>query len=377
MRKISTVIPVILGVYLLLGSLFAPRPALAYPELVRYGYVNCTSCHVAPTGGGILNAYGREASKEVLSTWARDGEQYFAYSAVKPPEWLLLQGYYRSVYVYRDTPTFRDGRFIFMQGDLEAAAQYKNWTLDASAGYQDPAGATSFSDHLISRRHYLMVRTDDGTYGLRGGRFLPEYGIMAPDHITLTRRVLLLNDEDGETYNLEASYIGDSYNFYLTGVFGRPSSPGLDTGLTATASRAVSDRYKLGVSYRYGSNNLEKRNILGPWGILGFSHDLFLLTEIDFKSSLPEPLESRAAWGWADSMRLDHEWVQGFHTYLLQEFARTDFSSEQTQMQDYGLGLQWFPRPHFEFRVEWQKRQLISQSRDFQDYAYLLTHFYL
>jgi hypothetical protein len=33
--------------------------AFALPNMVRLGYGNCLSCHVAPQGGGILNAYGR------------------------------------------------------------------------------------------------------------------------------------------------------------------------------------------------------------------------------------------------------------------------------------------------------------------------------
>jgi hypothetical protein len=31
----------------------------ALPNMVRLGYANCVSCHVAPQGGGLLNAYGR------------------------------------------------------------------------------------------------------------------------------------------------------------------------------------------------------------------------------------------------------------------------------------------------------------------------------
>src|SRR5258708_37382905 len=27
--------------------------------MIRLGYVNCAACHIAPEGGGLLNAYGR------------------------------------------------------------------------------------------------------------------------------------------------------------------------------------------------------------------------------------------------------------------------------------------------------------------------------
>src|SRR5438128_9339597 len=35
------------------------RPARALPTMIRLGYSNCAVCHVAPQGGGLLNAYGR------------------------------------------------------------------------------------------------------------------------------------------------------------------------------------------------------------------------------------------------------------------------------------------------------------------------------
>ena len=35
------------------------RPAFTYPTMIRLGYVNCAACHIAPQGGGLLNAYGR------------------------------------------------------------------------------------------------------------------------------------------------------------------------------------------------------------------------------------------------------------------------------------------------------------------------------
>jgi hypothetical protein len=34
-------------------------PAHALPTMIRLGYVNCAACHIAPQGGGLLNAYGR------------------------------------------------------------------------------------------------------------------------------------------------------------------------------------------------------------------------------------------------------------------------------------------------------------------------------
>ena len=42
----------------MLTSVFAGQ-LKALPTMIRLGYVNCAACHVAPQGGGLLNAYGR------------------------------------------------------------------------------------------------------------------------------------------------------------------------------------------------------------------------------------------------------------------------------------------------------------------------------
>jgi hypothetical protein len=39
--------------------ILAAGPALALPTMIRLGYPNCSSCHIAPQGGGLLNLYGR------------------------------------------------------------------------------------------------------------------------------------------------------------------------------------------------------------------------------------------------------------------------------------------------------------------------------
>lgn len=43
----------------LTAALCMSTPALPLPVMIRLGYPNCVSCHVAPQGGGILNEYGR------------------------------------------------------------------------------------------------------------------------------------------------------------------------------------------------------------------------------------------------------------------------------------------------------------------------------
>ena len=44
----------------LIVLLFLSQPRMdALPIMIRLGYTNCSSCHIAPQGAGLLNLYGR------------------------------------------------------------------------------------------------------------------------------------------------------------------------------------------------------------------------------------------------------------------------------------------------------------------------------
>ena len=167
----------------LLGSL-----AFAYPENVRHGYVNCTSCHVSPTGGGTLTPYGRGLSAELMSTWNYKGEEGFLHGLIKEekmPEWLMIGGDLRSVQTLRNTPTLTEAKYIPMGEDIEAAVKVKQVTVDLEFGKIEEPGHARFG----SRRYFAMYNVTD-EWTARVGRFYPQFGLAIPDHYVSTRRSL-------------------------------------------------------------------------------------------------------------------------------------------------------------------------------------------
>ncbi len=60
--------------------------ARAFPDTIRHGYTNCTTCHVSPAGGGLLNSYGRSLSRELISTWGYKNEEQPLHGLVNIPE---------------------------------------------------------------------------------------------------------------------------------------------------------------------------------------------------------------------------------------------------------------------------------------------------
>ena len=53
---------------LLAGALLLPRSAQAYPWMIRHDYTGCATCHVDPSGGGVLTAYGSAQGDMLLRT---------------------------------------------------------------------------------------------------------------------------------------------------------------------------------------------------------------------------------------------------------------------------------------------------------------------
>lgn len=356
--------------FLLMGK---SRVAFAFPELVRHNYVNCTACHVSPSGGGVLTQYGRELSNEVLSAWGREGEGRFLWDVAKMPSWLEMGGDVRTLNLRQDASTGSRSRTILMQADLEAAVSYKKLTLVGTAGVLD--SAVYPTERFISRRHYALFHLND-ELSLRAGRFMQAYGINVPDHAIYTKQGLGW-DQGTESYNLEGSYLGERFNFYLTGVFSRPdiNERIQEKGASTSASVTLADRYKVGASYFYGTSYNANRNVFGPFLILGFTPRFFLLSELDVQRNYART-SLDPEWGLINYQRLDYELIQGLHVFVTQQSSKLNFSKTSSQKDAYGAGIQFFPRPHFEILLNWEKRRTLATSQDYFDWLYLTLHFY-
>lgn len=340
-----------------------PADALGYAELVRRGYVNCTSCHHSPTGGGVLTSYGRALSADELSAWASEGESDFAYGAFALPDGVDLGGDVRVVQTYRDSPRAQEGRFILMQADLEAALARGPLKGVGTVG-------VDFDGHPISRRHYLLASLSDEA-AVRLGRFSPAFGVNVPDHVIVTRRGLGW-DQNSETYNLEGSWIGEGLNLYATGIFGRP---GLEKGGAASVAIPLAEgRFKVGASYFFGSLSGSTRHVFGPHAVLAFSPDWVLLSEIDAQL---DPSGGTTTRGLAAYNRLSYEFSKGWHAVATQELSKLDFTRNSSLVESYGLGLNAYPRPHLEVQLLWSLHKVSASGDHFSDFAWLMAHFYL
>jgi len=262
-----------------------------------------------------------------------------------------------------------------MQADAEGAVHFSKFTVNGSVGLDQSLASKNFQNNLISRHHYLMYQATEETE-VRAGKFIPAFGINSADHFISIKQALNFG-VGSETYNFEAAYLGPIYDLYVTAIAGRPDQPLLnkETGGALSGSVFVLDRMKIGASGYYGSNSFGSRQVGGPNAILGITSKFVILSELDFQNQAVTGAPTR--FGIVNYQKADYELFQGFHPFVTQEFSKLDFATSTSFADTYGVGIRWFPRPHFVLDLVYEKIRDLSQSQDFTDLAFLSLHYYL
>ncbi len=368
----------LLKLLVLLSTIMASR-AMAVPEMSRFGYFSCNTCHVSASGGGLLTPYGRSLSAERLSAWSRKDEELPLQGAVGiSPEWLRLGGDIRYAQIYSESVRRRTGRGFRMQSDLELGVALPRVTIVAAGG---PRGETKGRPDLAGkfgwRRYYAKVDVTDSAF-IQAGRFYPRYGLMIPQHNANIRRGLGF-DQGLENRNIEATWTSETAELSLSRLIGVPKNEGdgsHEKGWTTNVAHYLFDRFRVGLSGLSVEADSESRKAVGLNGVFGIGEHWFLMSEVDRQTRNPK---ATAAPGREEAMvftRLGYEPSQGVVPYLAAEVTKTNLQDVKARTDLIGLGLQWYPRPHFDF--ETQLGAILSHADyTFSTAGYAILHYYL
>jgi hypothetical protein len=366
--------------YILLTVFISSIPqAFSYSELSRHGYVNCTTCHLSPSGGGLLTPYGRELSKAALSTWGKKNEQYFAYNLIpelSKSERILVGAYVRGLQAYRSDKTANEARAILMQADADIAYNTKEWAIAGSIGRQEIRKGLESDSRLFSRSYYGIYRINPNNQ-MRAGKFLKFFGLNDPNHQQYVRRLLNFGF-DSESINLEYSYQGENISGFLTGFFGNfkdKYSFAKEKGVSISGSYFFYDKQKIGLNFYTGEDDISKRLVYGTWGVFSYHPQLFSMHEFDMQNKTIK-ISNHKKNGYVTSNKFNYEPIKGVIGFLSYDLANLNPPIVSSKKSAYGIGLQLFPRPHFELVSAWQKEELINLKTRSDLYS-LILHFYL
>ena len=340
-------------VLLFLILFFVDIEANGYPSNTRYGYTSCRTCHVSPTGGGVLTSYGKSTGDET-ATWSYEGESEFLHGAVVPPKWLSIGGDSRTAYIDYTSKDYKFKRTFPMQTDGEIAL-----LLSDQIAAVGSAGVYGEERKFASRRHYLLL-TPKPSFTLRFGKFFPAFGIMVPDHTAITRKTLGF-EQGFESYNLEASITGKGGEFFITAVLGKDGElqSQSEKGLTLRGAIYAGKSSQVGMSFLYLTGKDQARFAFGPYALIGWDEKLYSLTEFDLQYILTEDYVETYRKSQVGLNQVGYELFKGFHL-----LANLEYYSDVTTSNGVGIGAQWFPRPHFEFLWTYTRRTVNFQSSD-------------
>ena len=229
----------------------ADHRASAYPQFQLSRDQTCSSCHLSPSGGGLLGENGENVAEAGSQFGTAPG---FMYGTLPMPSWLALGGDVRGAAGYIRTPDNAVTGFP-MQADLYAHAAYHGFSVQLTAGVR-PAqwitgnGTPGVLDRLWSREHYLMWQQDPGgSNGLyvRAGRFLPVFGLRFVEHPDYTRRYGGM-PLYAETYAAAIEYVTPAWEAHLTGFVEDPLIDPVahDNGVAGYAEVRLNERVAIG-----------------------------------------------------------------------------------------------------------------------------------
>lgn len=368
-----------LTVAAVLGLLLLPAlEAHAFHTMIRRGYSSCGSCHVDPSGAGLLTAYGRAlAESEIRMRFGKPrGEESepgpasrFLFGVVKLPERLLVQADARGL--VRVPFTEGKTRVSLMQADASAQLRLGRFRASGSLGYayQGALGASvtrgdqELAHRLVARSFWVGLSDgEEDEVLIRAGRLNLPFGLRNIEHTMFVRRTTRTNIDDQQQLGVALAWNGGGVRAELMAIIGNPQlSPDdyrergysgylewsprerLAVGVSSLVTHAALDLELVTPRWRH-AHGLFARYAPFPWLVASLETDLLF-------SSQPPAIGAARAFGNASALLLDLEPLQGLHLLGAAELQRRAVEGASV---DYGLwaGAWWFLLPHLDLRVD-------------------------
>ncbi|CAN5715869.1 hypothetical protein BH10BDE1_BH10BDE1_03730 [soil metagenome] len=368
---------------------FTINRAEAYPEMVAHGYTHCTACHTNVAGGGTLNEYGRNLSREILSQKtlngkvSPEGDEKFLWGTVELPKWLQLAGDIRTLQLLSESSVASRARFMIMQVDLDADLTLSPWLRSfLSVGRIEPRvdQPTAMDFVTIPRVGFdIALSPDDSAekWNLRLGRFLPTFGIAFAEH-TLASRMKLDFGPGQERYGAELSWLTEHSSLAATFIAlqANGNQNKAERGGILQYSHSLGEKAKFNLSFYQSVREASPggdytRTVFGASVITQLPRDWYAMLEID------RPQGADSKWGLIEVLKIGNEIFQGLHAIGIQEYQNGEFDQANPRFESYGAGLEWYPRPHWELSGIFRRERNTAIRDEFDNVVWLIGHFYL
>jgi hypothetical protein len=345
------------------------RRAAALPTMIRLGYTNCASCHIAPQGGGLLNLYGRSIDQ----AQSLQGGEYepFQNAWIRAINWggritqdlrLVTQQQDVSTTDKPGTQLFRN-RLMYRNATelghglrITATITGENVSVPRPSLSYDPAVKAS---QLFVNTALVSYRATSSLEFSVGRDMLPA-GVNIADLGTFIRARNRLGYYDSPT-QAKAFWWGRRYlvSPYAFGPGGNERSGWHESGGGALGEFDVLGNHRTvaGVNVLRGSARHGDRRMIGPYARLGFGRWGFLaehdITDRTLKTVEPVAFRQTASYGqlfWAgrewlvfsligERLRVEQPYTEHLNA------AKFEVAARLTSQASLSVGprLQWNP----------------------------------
>jgi len=387
-----TVLRLVFALALFSGVLSAPRTAHAYPWMIRHDYTGCATCHVDPSGSGVLTEYGAAQGDILLRTRygasAADPDETpaagFLWGAVKPPEWFLPSGSFRTLILADKIGNAGfASQLILMQADVRAAIVKGGFRAYGSLGFVNVEGSgASVAGGLVSREYWAGWSFAQDALLLRAGRIDLPFGIRQIEHVFFVRQATRTDLNDTQQHGVSLAYSGGLLRGEVMGIAGNYQiSPDVyrERGYSAYAEIAPLSNAAFGLSslVTHAKRDIRimvpnTRQAHGAFARWAPVRPLALLAEADFVAQ-----SGTSSTGYATMLQADVEPTQGLHLIATGENMKEGGTVAGTSWSGW-LGAGWFFAPHADVRFDFNKQSLANGATHLNETALMLQfHVYL
>lgn len=328
----------------LIGTLMFSQSLMAFPETARHGYLSCVTCHLSPSGRGILTSYGKTLSHELYSYKKIDNGNESLEAEVP---WWQVGGRTRLMQYILDTPEMQKGHFFPMQMELEASIEKGIWALGLSAGGWRPMAGPKEKLKGYLRNAYVLWRPTEA-WNFRAGKFRISHGLGLPDHATLVNEKMGWSHSH-ETQNIEVTRLSESTIIQASWVL--PSyllvSEEMFSGISLGVEQLLNLKHRVGLNLsRFHRANVNESH-LNLHTVININEKSFLQAELaQRRMEYARPTDE-----YAFLMRYSHEFQYGLRPLIQWEefLSKSVTVSAPQQERRFYLGTEWFPVLHTDF----------------------------
>ncbi len=249
-------------VLLVLAAATTGSFAFAYPQYAGRGEFNCQDCHYNPTGGGIVNQWGRQSREVTFGPGDMLGGT--------PDDWWghdSAEGRGNGGEAELQFDVGGDARLLALipSGPLvpmlvEAAAVAAYGPLVAYGGVTSRKGSPGLPFVAYSREHWLQYRFTS-ELSLRAGKLVLPFGVRMVDHTQYVREDLGFDKFD-QSYAVEVDWAAESFSLSAAGFAGdlvAEDAALREKGGVARGAYLFADVAELGLSGLVGSDDATER----------------------------------------------------------------------------------------------------------------------